>query len=144
MARHGLNHRSARLSDCFLPASLALTLWKPGAAPAELDSCAVSVDNPCRGRLGVDWAPRGSQGTPGGLCPPTAGLAVGSSPEAASWSLTVLGGQAQLVFVQGMQSGFHIMLGRVRSAFCGGKSHHMLYSGASEAEGGDPLRFPMI
>lgn len=49
-----------------------------------------------------------------------------------------------MVFVQGMQRGFHITLGRVRSAFCGGKSHHMLYSGASEAEGGDPLRFPMI
>ena len=105
---------------------------------------AVSVDIPCCGWVGLDWAPRGSQGTPGGLCPLTACLAVESSPEAASWSLTVLGGQAQLVFVQGMQSGFHITLGRVRSAFCGGKSHHMLYSGASEAERGDPLKFPMI
>ena len=92
----------------------------------------------------MDWALGGSQGTPGGLCPPTAHLAAGSSPEAASWNLTVLGGQAQLVFVQGMQSGFHIALGRVRSAFCGGKSHHMLSCGASEAEGGDLPRFPMI
>ena len=56
----------------------------------------------------------------------------------------MLGGQAQLVFVQGMQSGFHIALGRVRSAFCRGKSHHMLSCGASEAEGGDLTRFPMI
>ena len=39
MAQYGLNHRSAQLLDYYLPALLALTLWKPGAAPAELDSC---------------------------------------------------------------------------------------------------------
>lgn len=47
-----------------------------------------------------------------------------------------------MVFVQGTQSDFNIPLSRGRSAFCDGKSHHMLSSRADEAEWGESADIP--